>query len=1084
MPPATPLPSLTQYWTDEHFWVPRHQTRGFPLLKLVDEEDVRRYAAIFSERGLMYRIARNRTELHDCIFRCVTIYCGPNLSGVIAFNPKVSVDMELVLWLCDPWPLGDTHSDAYSKFVHCPLGLTEDVWGKLGAWAWADLEDLLANSVTVSRDLDETKWLHFTRMLEAEDRGRALEAFDSIVPRGNTHKQRHYIDIISLYFVCAKVWATQGQGRLFKQIALHTLYAAFRGPAGYERIYLTSFWLWTTPYWQNLCRFFLTNGLYKYDVDEYRAICKEITARVTASWFFPLSNIQTIASAYFLNAEDLTGFADNQESTGQISYEVLEFALAEFEYTFPGSEGRDFESYLHQFKQGVESMLRPLYREFADKARSYDDLLKVRTSWGAGGVAGRRARDVLGKDKAPPGSAKAYVMTKNRASDFKMDWGITRNEVANKMDERGPPRTITATDMRDQVAETFVFQHFSNRYPRIGLDIGESPVQAMVRHCKLVGNTIGRQHYMRDGRLITAWDWMKWDHFYHNAEKVMVLQVMRELTARYIRHEVRGEMLAELDDLIGKHHQMVYRSQAYADEEYGRRVDELLAKYPGKAKRLDGREGETSILVVEPNGQQSGRKTTLEGNTIVGTARLLVRDAELLGKTAHLKHRTALYVLNRADDVAEIHATYERGVAAINKMLEQGHRANPKKQVAQWRSVVYLRILYAGGAMRAFPPRAVYAAATGHPNKGAGAETAFYDKLRSCSKGLDMWVRRGGWMRMARAIYDDVEHFFSRTRVWYDTGGKRRAHVIRIAKDVLHAAPEHGGLGILPPGEYEYDYSLKCSTIKRFSDIAKYWSDRLQHRARTAMGPGIHDLEAAASDWLGQTTGIKPSKENVRRYKQKWAQSRVHQDGDGTSRLYARWSQIARCVKRVHRDVRDTKYDFTDADEALTRGQLALDAVIRESGRRPEATDLEEWLRPVRGLPAEHMIEHLWHGYGQVIMAEARSQGLAATLDAVVKLASASQLGRDFLAISKTWSINFRADHLTGNLGPAGAWDKLIPPSWAGWVAGVVSLGIAMELAYNVSISYDVYATLKLRAHLTKLAAVTFVSNYPLLCLH
>jgi len=250
------------------------------------------------------------------------------------------------------------------------------------------------------------------------------------------------------------------------------------------------------------------------------------------------------------------------------------------------------------------------------------------------------------------------------------------------------------------------------------------------------------------------------------------------------------------------------------------------------------------------------------------------------------------------------------------------------------------------------------------------------------------------------------------------------------------------------------------------------------------MGPGIHDLEAAASEWLGESTGIKPSEENVRRYKQKWAHSRVHQDGDGTSKLYARWSQIARCVKRVHRDVRDTKYDFGDAEYATERGQMALDAVIRESARGPEATDLEEWLRPVRGLPAEHMIEHLWHGYGQVIMAEARSQGLPATLDAVVKLGSASQLGRDFLALSKTWSINSRADHLTGNLGPAGAWDKLVPPSWAGWVAGVVSLGIAVEFAQNVSISYDVYATLKLRAHLTKLAAVTFVSNYPLLCLH
>jgi hypothetical protein len=1053
------------------------------MIAVANRCDADSYSQAMTARGIKHTVCYTVPELHENIFRRITVYCGKQMSGVLAFNVGLRVDEELLGWLADPYTLGDTHSDAFSKYVQHPLAITEDVWGLLGAWAWTDLEVLLAD-VPEAQPVDGKMWKQFVSALKRRDKGRALEALDKLRLRSESHKRRHYSDVVSLFMVCWDVWTEQNQGALFFETALHTLYAAFSGPSSYERIYLTSFWLWTTPYWRNLTATFLRYKLYAYDVDEYRAITKEITARVTACWFYPFTNNQTIASAYWLNAEDLTGFADNQESSGQISYEVLEFALSDFEYTFPDAEGRSFEAYLHQFERAVHSMLTPLYREFADKARTYDDLLAVRSAWGAGGVAGRRARDVLGRDKAPPGSAKAYVMTKNRAEDFKMDWGITRNEVANKMDERGPPRTITATDMRDQVAETFVFQHFSNRYPKIGLDIGESPVQAMARHCHLIGNTVGRDCYMRDGRLLTAWDWMKWDHFYHNAEKVMVLQVMKRLTARYIRTEVRGEMLYELDDLIGKHKQMVFRSQAYADEEYSKRVDELLAKFPERARRLDGEDGKTSILIQQPNGQQSGRKSTLDGNTIVGSARIRVRDAELLGKQAHLKHRTALYLLNRADDVAEIHATYMNGVRAVNKMMEQGHRANPKKQVAQWRSVVYLRILYCGGAMRAFPPRAVYAATTGHPNKGAGSETAYYDKLRSCSKGLDMWVRRGGWLRMARAIYEEVEQYFSKTRVWYETGGKRRVHVVRIKRAVIRAAPEHGGLGILPPGLFEYDYRVKCSKIDTFADIAQYWSKRLAREAKTAMGPGIHDLERAAGDWLDKSTGIKPDDNLRKRYKQKWTLSRVHQNGDGTSRLYARWAQIARSVKRVHIDYKDTEYDFSAEELSIGRGMTCLDACIKGAAYMPESEDLEQYLRPVRGLPAENMIEHLWHGYGQVVMAEARAGGLMDTYKAVVKLASASQLGRDFLAQTKTWSINARADHLSGNLGTAGAWDKLIPASWAGWLSGVVAMGIAMELHNHSYISYSSYGMLKLRAHLTKAAAVAFVCSYPLLCLH
>ncbi|URY16699.1 putative RNA-dependent RNA polymerase [Dactylonectria torresensis alternavirus 1] len=1077
------LRSLASQWHQESFWISERARLGFPLLAFECYSEFVGAQRKLEERGLRVYMARNATELHDCLFRGVTLYFGETLNGVRPFNAGRELCEELVNWLVDPWPLGCTHSDAYSKFVQHPLGITEDVWGELGAWAWGDFEELVRAAPKNHLPVDTSNWLRLCDSLAKDDRSSGLVALDALCQRQSRHKRRHYFDVCTLYALCGETWDTQGQGDVFRRTARAVLYSGLRGGVGHERLYLTCFWLWTTPYWQDLCAFFLQWDLFSYGVDDYRAICKEITARVTASWMFPMSNVQHIASAYFLNAEDLTGFADNQESSGEVALEVLEFALNDFEYTAPGTLGRDFESYLSQFSSAVESMLEPLYREFRDRALPYEELLATRAAWGAGGVAGRRAREVLGTEKAPPGCTKAYAMVQAPAQDFAMDWGTTRNEIANKMDERGPPRCITATDMRDQISETFAFRHFSNRYPSIGLDIGESPTQAMARHAKLAGCTRGKRHYMVDGRLITAWDWMKWDHFYHCAEKVLVLQAMRRLTARWLRGEVRGQLIAEIDDLISKHEEMVYRSQTYADAEYSKRVDELIAQHGDRASRLPGDAGATSVLIKRPNGQQSGRKTTLECNTIVGTARLLVRDAELLGRRAALGHRVALYTLNRADDVAEVHATYAAGVAAVNKMIEQGHRANPKKQVAQWRSVVYLRNLYAGGSMRAFPPRAVYAAATGHPDKGAGSESSYMDKLRSVSKGLDMWMRRGGWMRMARCLYADAEKFFSSTRVWHDHGGVRRFSRVKIAVAVLRAAPENGGLGILPPGCYTYDYAVKCRTHPRYADIADAWEEQLAPYAKRTVGPGIHDLEGVGRKWLTDSTGLVPTDAEVKAYKDKWARGRMHQGGDGQTRFLQRCAQVARSVKRWHRDVKDSVWGHRIHEHHIIRSTHALRDAIDVGAKRPDSSLPFDILRGIRGLPGYAMVEHLWHGYGQVMMGR-RRLGPDALKSLCVRLASASQLGRDFLALSRHWSAHAMADHLTGNLGPAGAWDKLIPPSWSGWFVGTVALCMASEIARNPKLTNTRYGLLKLRAQLSNVAAHFFVENFPELCLH
>nr|UXE43348.1 RNA-dependent RNA polymerase [Fusarium avenaceum alternavirus 1] len=1079
---ATNVQSLSGLWAPDAFWVPAHQADGFPVFCLSSVSACEEFVLLLADRGVRATVATDHASLHKSLFLsvCVTTIVLP---GMKRFNRDVVCE-ELVNWIVEPWSLGCAHSDAYTKFVNNPLGRTEDVWGKLGAYPWEELEKMLAKIECVRAPVDAEVWRLLCCRLDGGDNYGALSEFDKLVDRPQKSKRRHYLDVCTLYTIASKVWEDSDQGPLFRRVAKMVIYDAISAGVGYERMYLTCFWLFTTPYWQSICKFFLAEHLFFTTVEEYRDICKEITARVTSCWMFPKTNEQHIASAYFLNAEDLTGFADNQESSGQVAVEVLEFALSEFEYTLPGDEGRTFDMYLKAYKNAVRSLLEPLYREFGLKAQTYDEILQTRTAWAAGGVAGRRARDVLGSERAPPGSSKAYVMSKSRAEDFRMDWGDTRNEIANKMDERGPPRCIQATDMRDQTSETYVFKHFSNKYPKVGMDIGESPTQAMARHAQLVGATRGSRVYIQDGRLLTAWDWQKWDHYYHNAEKVIILHVMRELTGTFVRPGVKKEMMAELDDLIDKHSQMVYRSQAFADEYYGKLADEVIAKSKGRAYRLDGKEGEVSIMVKAPNGQQSGRKTTLEANTIVGTSRLLVRDSEILGKNASLNNRVALYSLNRADDVAEVHATYAMGVKAVNTMLAQGHRANPKKQVSQWRSIVYLRILYAGGSMRAFPPRAVYAAATGHPDKGAGAENAFFDKLKSCSKGLDMWVRRGGFMRMAQALYADVERFFSKTRVWSVRGDKRSFVTKKIPLAVLRAAPENNGLGILPPGMYEYDYKIKCRTVEKYKDIAAGWQRKIDVKVKEGIGPGVHDLEVKARQWVFENTKLVPTKKDVKRYKEKWAASRVHQDGTGDMKFLTRCKQVALCVKIASIDKSDRNWLERSMDRVVGHGLAAIRGAVENTQYAPGTGYAYEYLKKIRGFPGYGMTEHLWYGYGSILLKAAKERGRDEWARVLNLLASSSALGREFLIRSSEWSLEARSDFLCGELGTVGAWDKLIPPSWIGWLNDIVGLGLALELTLSPALSRCKWRMFKFRAGLTREAAVAFVNSYPELCIH
>ncbi|QYY49562.2 RdRp [Fusarium oxysporum alternavirus 1] len=916
------------------------------------------------------------------------------------------------------------------------------------------------------------------RCLDEGKVGHALAYGDLMWNRERRFKQRNYFDICSLFLVTHKVWKEAGCGDTFRDVAEVVLYSCVDAGMGYERCLFTCFWLWTTQYWQPLCQYVLSSGILYSTNAQWSAICKETTAMVTQSWMFPLTNRQHIASAYFLNAEDLIGFSDGDSTKGEITIEVLKYALEEFKYTYADGidKDRSFDAYLVQMRQAAYSLLQPIYATYGEKAQSRSDFMETRAAWGAGGVAGRRSRDVLGNKYSPPGCAKAYVMTMTGKKIWDMDWGRLYIEVAGKQDERGAERTLSATDMRDQAGESFAFHPLRNRYPMVGLDMGESPAETMARHLHLVHASIGPARYLSDGRVLVAWDWSKWDHYVHLAEHVVVLMAMRDLVKRYVRGDVAQEMLDELDYIERGHREAVFRSQVFADEQYGALVDKIIGESRGRAVRLN----DTSVLVKEPAGQQSGRRTTLEVNTIIGTSRLLVRDSELTGAGAHLRNRTSMYVLNRADDVAEVFSCYKKGVAAVEKMLEQGHRANPKKQVAQWRSIVYFRILYCGGAMRAFPPRAVYAACSGHPDKGSGSETSPVEKLRSVSSGLEMWARRGGWMPMAKALYEDALKFFSKTRVWTKESwvSKKPPKVTILDPGTLRAAPECGGLGILPVGEYEYDYTIKVGR-GRFDEDAKWWRELADGRAKSMMdAPGLRDLERHAVSWVKTSTGLDLTPPECAQFRKKWAGGRSVQDGSGDVSTWMRNASVCEAARRSHIDTRTSQHRAEWESWPVRASLLRFRQAGERSARAIGASEVTETLRDIRGPPAYAMFKSQFYGAASIIYAERHDPGV------LRQLAGGSALGRDYLACAGFLPDWIKEEHLNGRLGAAGAWHKLLPASWAGWLDATVNKGVFETLKRSKSARSSRMQLLYTRARITSFAVQLFRRAYPRLLLH
>jgi hypothetical protein len=193
--------------------------------------------------------------------------------------------------------------------------------------------------------------------------------------RGKHHTRRRYFDIACLLVVTIQEWRKTPLGEGFKHSAQDLLRAMCSAEMRHERIYLTLFWILCSSYWRELSTFVLSTNMLYLDDEAWCLAYKEITDQVRRTWVFPGTNIQSIFSAYFINAEDLVGYPDSNPCAGAISLDILEVAAGNLDHSIPCSEDCTFEAYLRQVSAAAESLLEPIYKHFPDKALMYKEAL-------------------------------------------------------------------------------------------------------------------------------------------------------------------------------------------------------------------------------------------------------------------------------------------------------------------------------------------------------------------------------------------------------------------------------------------------------------------------------------------------------------------------------------------------------------------------------------------------------------------------------------------------------------------------------------------------------------------------------------
>ncbi|KAJ6092816.1 hypothetical protein N7486_008105 [Penicillium sp. IBT 16267x] len=243
---------------------------------------------------------------------------------------------------------------------------------------------------------------------------------------------------------------------------------------------------------------------------------------------------------------------------------------------------------------------------------------------------------------------------------------------------------------------------------------------------------------------------------------------------------------------------------------------------------------------------------------------------------------------------------------------------------------------------------------------------------------------------MAQRLYEDGLKLFSATRVWLNNPRGRRFFIrVRVPRQVIEAAPEHGGLGILGPGVYDFDYRIKCTSKPYWRDISDQWHRSLHRYVRelAAASPGVRDLTLPANEWFERDVAGADASAG---FTTGWSKARVHQSGDWQTR-HAQAPHVG---------------------GVIMAGLRAFNNALSHARGDIRSPHLKQDLQEVRGLPGYGVLDHEWFGMGAVVLSQIT--GARERLLAAEQMANATHAGQMFLGSSRDWPENARLMHLTG----------------------------------------------------------------------
>lgn len=883
---------------------------------------------------------------------------------------------------------------AYTQFTGNQALMTTSAVAELGCYVWAPLDDLLAAQERVP-PMARPRFKHFMERLKLDDRravGGMLDAGVVFQQRTISHKRRNHFDLATVVHCAYQTWvnpAVAASRKVFwssvECFLLHCSIYNWR----YERMLFTFAQLFGDKYWPTKLAMYLEHDMLSLSDESWLPVCKLMTTYVLRSFMVPFTTHRSDASLTFLYLHYMLGWSSDMDPAGMktVVVNTIRAKLASNDYQVKG----DSAAYYQLFEEGVRGMLTPIVERYGARMEPWDEYCR---SFGGGmssGACGRRVREHFGKGVAPAGASRSYVAARMERKHWHHDPGELYVELAVKFNEKGEQRHLMARELLHHAREKWFWSVAANRGPMHGGDIGERPLEEVLRKICLARETTFGSIFPGNGPTLLDLDYAHFDEEVECREKLIVQQVLLDLMRLHAPRSCREDLERIGAYILRSEVEQVVRTSFLTEPDVKAMVQELMKD----SDRLEW-VADDALRIKYANSQDSGAFTTLEANTLFSRARMHVRDSELKPRDRPIRR------FARSDDISELYGCWTACVRSFGVFEALGLVFNAYKQRACHISRVYFRDMYVAGAIIGAPARAVHALLSGQP-LSKPSPMIEVERLRAVSDACSRAVRRGMDAAFIKHMYCDAENFYRKVRVKDDSRPGWHQDVW-LSRDAIRAPSEQGGCGVLQPWVAYYDWTQACASRRYTTDA----DDRLRTMGIRRSLPGASEYVSRVCEQVKRDTGLEVGREAAASFQLRTKISRLAGDGSGEVQQLEAQRTKSVLPRRPHRVVARKPYQcletplrsfFRDAYRALDNHDH-----MRNAAHSMRSTD------PPAACGA---MDALHGGVGREMMRACRD-GPSGEKSIAHKMLRATHTGQAFLEQAAHWPWERQKDWLLG----------------------------------------------------------------------